>query len=100
MPDVLLPPPPTRPIEVPSPKRTSARVGVPPNLFLYVTVNLKDVVGVPAVGETAGSTKVTLPSGQEMVTPRTGATNTNRDAATQRVSASAPPNLTRVPLAP
>ena len=69
-------------------------------MFLYVTVNLKDVVGVPAVGETAGSNKVTLPSGQEMVTPRTGATNMNKDAATETVSARAPPSLTRVPLAP
>jgi hypothetical protein len=98
MPEVLLPPPLTRSIEVPSAKRTRAREGVPPKAFLYVTVNLKVVAGVPPAGEIVPLVRDTLPHVAE--SPRTGATNTNRDAATQTVSARAPPSLTRVLLAP
>ena len=89
----------TRPIELPSPKSTRADDGVRFLIwFAYVTVNLKSVVGVPLPGDTPPLERVTLP--QDASSPSAGATNTNIDAATQTVSANAPPSLTLVPLAP
>ena len=96
MPEVLLPPPLARSIEVPSPKSTRARDGVPPKAFLYVTLNVNVVVGVPPAGEIVPLVSETLPHDAE--SPRTDAVNTKKDPATQMVSASAPPSLTRVPL--
>lgn len=94
----MLPPALDKVISLKSPKRTRARDGVPPKALVYVTVNVNVVVGVPPAGEIVPLVSETLPHVAE--SPRTDAVNTNRDAATQTVSASAPPSLPRVPLAP
>ena len=67
-------------------------------MLVYVTVNLNSVVGVPLPGVTLPLVRVTLPHVAE--SPRTGVAKRNRDAASQTVSASAPPSLTLVPPGP
>ena len=95
MPPVLLPPPLTRSIWLPSPKRTRADMGVRPAVFVYVTVNVNVVVGVPLPGATPPLVNVVRP--HVAVSPRTGVTSRNEDAPNHAASANAPASLTLAP---
>lgn len=90
----MLPPPDARLIELPSWNRTRADEGVPPVLFVYVTWKVNVVVGVPLVGETLPSVRVTVPHVAE--SPRTGPTKRARDAPSRTVNASAPVKTDRM----
>jgi hypothetical protein len=68
---------------------TRARDGVPPLLFLYVTVKSNMVAGVPLEGDTAPLDRVTTPQVAESA--KTGPAKKERDATSQAASANAPP---------
>ena len=74
-------------------KRTRDEVGVPPVLFVYFTVKVKVVVGVPLVGEALPSVRDTVPHVAE--SPSTGPANRSRDALNRTVDATAPTKTDR-----
>ena len=69
-------------------------MGVPPVLFVYFTVKLKVVVGVPLLGEPLPSDRVTVPHVAD--SPRTGPTNRASDALRRTVNATAPTKTDRM----
>ena len=91
---VVLPPPDTRLTTLLSWKRTRDEVGVPPVLFVYFTVKVKVVVGVPLVVEVLPSVRDTVPHVAE--SPSTGPANRSRDALNRTVDATAPTKTDRM----
>lgn len=72
---------------------TRARDGVPPKLFVYVTVNMNVVVGEPLPGETVPAVRLTGPQVAERA--NVGLADKNADAP--KHSANASPRARAVP---
>jgi len=78
-------------------KRSETLPGASPRLSVNVTVNLKFVAVVPDPGETPPAVREIVCPPPPHVLAATGPTNQTSEAAIHTASASAPPDVTRIP---